>query len=100
MAETRGQGPEHGDTADLTAQVGFLQEEVAVLRKKLTEGPRQVKALEERLADAQAQLASASGQNDRLVSTLKEARDQIVALKEEVERLAQPPSGFGVSKPR
>jgi proteasome-associated ATPase len=92
----RGQGPEHGDTADLTAQVGFLQEEVALLRKKLTESPRQLKALEERLADAQAQLASASGQNDRLVSTLKEARDQIVALKEEVERLAQPPSGYGV----
>ncbi|GAA4085904.1 proteasome-associated ATPase [Nonomuraea soli] len=30
------------------------------------------------------------------MSTLKEARDQIVALKEEVDRLAQPPSGFGV----
>ena len=35
-------------------------------------------------------------QNDRLVTTLKEARDQIVALKEEVDRLAQPPAGFGV----
>ncbi|MCP2355418.1 proteasome-associated ATPase [Nonomuraea thailandensis] len=29
------------------------------------------------------------------MATLKEARDQIVALKEEVDRLAQPPSGFG-----
>ena len=29
-------------------------------------------------------------------TTLREARDQIVALKEEVDRLAQPPSGFGV----
>ncbi|MBB5081116.1 proteasome-associated ATPase [Nonomuraea endophytica] len=36
-----------------------------------------------------------TGQNERLVATLKEARDQIVALKEEVDRLAQPPSGFG-----
>jgi proteasome-associated ATPase len=36
------------------------------------------------------------GQNDRLVGTLREAADQIVALKEEVERLAQPPSGYGV----
>jgi proteasome-associated ATPase len=27
---------------------------------------------------------------------LREARDQIVALKEEVDRLAQPPSGFGI----
>jgi proteasome-associated ATPase len=78
------------------AQVGFLEEEVAVLRRKLAESPRHVKALEDRLSETQASLAQASGQNDRLVSTLKEARDQILALKEEVERLAQPPSGYGV----
>jgi NAD(P)H-hydrate repair Nnr-like enzyme with NAD(P)H-hydrate dehydratase domain len=66
--------------------VTFLEEEVAVLRRKLADSPRQVRALEERLAEAQQALAGATGQNDRLVSTLKEARDQIVALKEEVER--------------
>ena len=82
--------------AELTAQVGFLEEEVSVLRRKLADSPRQVRALEERLAEAQASLAGATGQNDRLVSTLKEARDQIIALKEEVERLAQPPTGYGV----
>ena len=27
--------------------------------------------------------------------TLREARDQIMTLKEEVDRLAQPPAGFG-----
>jgi proteasome-associated ATPase len=37
-----------------------------------------------------------TSQNERLASTLREARDQIVALKEEVDRLAQPPSGFGI----
>ena len=37
-----------------------------------------------------------TGQNERLAGTLREARDQIVALKEEVDRLAQPPSGFGI----
>ncbi len=41
-------------------------------------------------------MVALTGQNERLVATLKEARDQIVALKEEVDRLAQPPSGFGV----
>ena len=30
------------------------------------------------------------------MATLREARDQIVALKEEVDKLAQPPSGYGV----
>jgi len=81
---------------DLTTQVSFLEEEVAVLRRRLTESPRHVRILEERLAEAQSSLSGISGQNDRLVSTLKEAREQIIALKEEVDRLAQPPSGFGV----
>jgi proteasome-associated ATPase len=96
VAGTRGAGSDGDQFAELTAQVGFLEEEVSVLRRKLSDSPRQVRALEERLAEAQQSLAGASGQNDRLVSTLKEARDQIVALKEEVERLAQPPSGYGV----
>ena len=41
-------------------------------------------------------LAAARAQNERLAATLREARDQLVSLKEEVDRLAQPPSGYGV----
>ena len=55
-----------------------------------------LRALEERLASMQSDLAAATAQNQRLTATLREARDQIVSLKEEVDRLAQPPSGFGV----
>src|SRR3954453_19336427 len=101
MAGTRGGTSEGSDesrakqVAELTAQVSYLEEEVSVLRRKLSDSPRQVRALEGRLAEAQQSLAGASGQNDRLVTTLREARDQILALKEEVERLAQPPSGYG-----
>ncbi|MFB9719871.1 proteasome ATPase [Planobispora longispora] len=84
------------EVADLTTQVSFLQEEITALRRKLTESPRQARVLEERLHEVQANLAAVTAQNERLVATLKEARDQIVALKEEVDRLAQPPSGFGV----
>ena len=47
------------------------------------------------LARLRGELQSTSAQNDRLTSTLRDARDQIVALKEEVDRLAQPPTGFG-----
>jgi proteasome-associated ATPase len=102
MAGTRGTSAEGADeprakqVAELTAQVSFLEEEISALRRKLTDSPRQVRALEERLAEAQQSLAGAVGQNDRLVGTLREARDQILALKEEVERLAQPPSGYGI----
>ncbi len=79
----------------LSTQISFLEEEVAALRGRLADSPRQVRLLEERLREAEASLAGVTGQNDRLVGTLREARDQIVALKEEVDRLAQPPSGFG-----
>ena len=81
---------------DLTTQVSFLEEEVSLLRRKLADSPRAAPgAVEERLAEAQQSLSQVTGQNDRLASTLREARDQILALKEEVDRLAQPPSGFG-----
>jgi proteasome-associated ATPase len=80
---------------DLTNQISFLEEEVSTLRRRLADSPRQVRGLEERLSEAQSSLSGVTSQNERLASTLKEARDQIVALKEEVDRLAQPPSGYG-----
>jgi proteasome-associated ATPase len=80
----------------LTTQISFLEEEVAVLRRRLADSPRHARLLEERLRETEASLATVTGQNQRLADTLREARDQIVALKEEVDRLAQPPSGFGV----
>ncbi len=80
----------------LTTQISFLEEEVAVLRRRLADSPRHARLLEERLHETEASLATVTGQNQRLADTLREARDQIVALKEEVDRLAQPPSGFGV----
>ena len=92
--DARARRPE--DFAQLHHQVSALEEEVAVLRRRLSESPRHVRGLEERLADVQSRLAAVTGSNDRLVSTLKDARDQIVSLKEEVDRLAQPPAGFGV----
>ncbi|MEV6522990.1 proteasome ATPase [Longispora sp. NPDC051575] len=84
------------EAQDLSTQVEFLQEELALLRRKLTDGPRHLRLLEERLAATQAQLQRSSEQNERLVATLKDAREQIITLKEEIDRLAQPPSGYGV----
>ena len=55
-----------------------------------------LRALESRVAAREAELAAAGATNERLTATLREARAQIVALKEEIDRLAQPPSGFGV----
>jgi proteasome-associated ATPase len=105
VSDESGSNVSHGRSAsstnpeadsDLNAQVTFLEEEISVLRRRLHESPRHLRALEARLTDMQQNLAQATSQNERLVATLREARDQIVALKEEVDRLAQPPSGYGV----
>ncbi|MBM9509416.1 proteasome ATPase [Actinacidiphila acididurans] len=91
----RGGRPARG-SEDPMSQVAFLEQEIAVLRRKLADSPRHTRILEERIVELQTNLAGVSAQNERLASTLREARDQIVALKEEVDRLAQPPAGFGV----
>jgi proteasome-associated ATPase len=84
------------DAAELASQVSFLEQEVAALRRRLSDTPRSARQLEDRLADAQRQLSTVTTQNERMAATLREARDQIVALKEEIDRLAQPPAGYGV----
>jgi proteasome-associated ATPase len=53
-------------------------------------------APERRYADLQERLEAATSQNHRLVTTLTEAREQIVTLKDEIDRMAAPPVGFGV----
>ncbi len=80
---------------ELASQVRFLEAEVHDLRRRLTDGPVQSRSLELRLADTQRSLSAVTSQNERLAQTLREARDQIMKLKEEVDRLAQPPAGFG-----
>ncbi|WP_328899376.1 MULTISPECIES: proteasome ATPase [unclassified Streptomyces] len=91
----RGIRPGRGSD-DPAGQVAYLEQEIAVLRRKLADSPRHTRILEERIVELQTNLAGVSAQNERLAGTLREARDQIVALKEEVDRLAQPPAGFGV----
>nr|WP_240900177.1 proteasome ATPase [Kineococcus indalonis] len=55
---------------------------------------RHVALLEEQLGAARSRLAQVDAQNDRLAATLRDARDQIVSLKAEVDRLGQPPAQF------
>jgi proteasome-associated ATPase len=85
-----------GRTAEeLRAHVSFLEREVADLRLRLEDSPRSSRLLEHRLSEAQSSLGAVTTHNARLTETLREAREQIKTLKEEVDRLAQPPTGFG-----
>jgi proteasome-associated ATPase len=81
---------------ELQTHVKFLEDEIALLRRRLHSAPRQVKILEERLLEAKSDIARAAGQNDKLVTSLKAEREKLEALREEVEKLTQPPASFGV----
>src|SRR2546428_4204410 len=80
----------------LQTQIKFLEDETALLRRRLTNSPRQVKVLEEQLLQSRGDLARAVTQNEKLVEVLRAEREKISALKEEVEKLARPPATFGV----
>ena len=80
----------------LQTQIKFLEDETALLRRRLSNSPRQVKVLEEQLLQSRGELTRAVSQNEKLVEVLRAEREKISALKEEVEKLARPPATFGV----
>ncbi|MBS9371999.1 proteasome ATPase [Rhodococcus sp. B50] len=80
---------EKPDAVAAAREIEELRTEVATLRRRLGEPSDQVRDLE-------ARLESLTVRNGKLLETLKDARQQLITLREEVDRLAQPPSGYGV----
>ncbi len=83
------------DSDDALGQLRMLEEEVASLRRRLQDAPKRVRVLEERLLETKGQLAQAVSRNEKLTYTLREAREHIAALREEVDKLTQPPAAYG-----
>ena len=79
----------------LQTRLREAEEEVHALRRRLQESPGRVQALEERLLESKGQLAHAVSQNEKLTFTLQQAKEQLAALREEVEKLTQPPAAYG-----
>lgn len=82
------------DGAD-SVELEQLRREASLLREQLQavaggqRGSQEVQQLE-------ARIDSLAARNTKLMDTLKDARQQLLALREEVDRLGQPPSGYGV----
>ncbi len=92
------EGPQNSDQRDrdeLRGTVRMLEEEIAILRRRLQDAPRRVRVLEERLLEAKEQLTQARAQNEKLGTALEETREQLAILREEVEKLTAPPNPFG-----
>ena len=95
MFEDRERQESERQIAGLRGTVQSLEEEIAVLRRRLQDAPRRVRVLEERLLETKGQLAQAAQQNEKLSAVLEEAREQLAVLREEVEKLTTPPNPFG-----
>lgn len=84
---------EYGDEeqGDDAAELEQLRREASLLREQLQSAGSSGEA-----QHLNARLDSLTARNAKLMDTLKEARQQLLALREEVDRLGQPPSGYGV----
>ena len=83
------------DRGDLVRRAELAEEEILELRHRLQEAPGRVRTLEERLLETKGQLAHAVSQNEKLTFTLQQAKEHIAALREEVDKLTQPPAAYG-----
>jgi proteasome-associated ATPase len=86
---------ESDDLETLRIRARAAEEEVTVLRRRLQESPRRVQTLEEKLLETKGQLAQAISQNEKLTFTLQTAKEHVANLREEVEKLTQPPAAYG-----
>ncbi|MGH2757459.1 MAG: proteasome ATPase, partial [Actinomycetota bacterium] len=84
------------EVSELQGQLKLLEEELALTRRKAELAPRRIHELEKRLTESSNELAGARDNNERLASTLREAREQLVAMKEEIEKLSKPPASYGI----
>ena len=88
-------GDNYTSDRDLQDLLRTAKEEVRELRRRLLEAPDRVTELEERLLETRGQLAKASSKNEKLVYTLEQMKEQLAQLRDEVEKLSQPPGAYG-----
>ncbi|ART69553.1 proteasome ATPase [Mycobacterium dioxanotrophicus] len=85
-------------SSEEAAELESLRREAAILREQLENavGPQSGLRSARDVHQLEARIDSLAARNAKLMDTLKEARQQLLALREEVDRLGQPPSGYGV----
>ncbi len=87
--------PTTDNVAETAPDPVVLVRELEELRRRLVDTPRQISRLEAEARDANRELARANARNQKLNTTLETARERIGVLREEVEKLSQPPSAYG-----
>jgi len=86
----------HEEIEDLREALRFFGADSAEFRRRLDRVLGEYEAMRRRYQLAHDQLSDAERQNEKLVHTLQEAKQQIELLKEEVDKLCAPPNSYGV----
>jgi proteasome-associated ATPase len=63
--------------------------------ESLDQALRRIDLLEQKLVESRLQLTQSRSNNEKLAITIQQTRDQIAALRDEVEKLTQPPAVYG-----
>ena len=63
--------------------------------ESLDQALHRIELLEQKLVESRLQLTQARSNNEKLAITIQQTRDQIAALRDEVEKLTQPPAVYG-----
>ena len=83
-----GQYNDHGASRDNFDVPTFTVE-------NLDQALRRIELLEQKLVESRLQLTQSRSNNEKLAITIQQTRDQIAALRDEVEKLTQPPAVYG-----
>lgn len=86
---------EDAEVKRLQLRVAELEDNINELKRQAQDPRKHITTLERRLRETRHQLGLAATKNDKLASTLREARQQITELRQEISKLTQPPSGYG-----
>src|SRR3989304_1401884 len=89
-------GEYESEIEGLQGQVKSLEEEIYHLRRRLEQTPREFEFLRSKLSHSQEQIDQAHQQNERMVQALQNAKEQIAALREEVDKLSAPPPSYRI----
>ena len=87
------EGPDESE--QLAEALAQARRELDRLRAQPLAAPGQIESLEERLLEVNGQLSQSRSQNDRLSFALQQAKEQLAQLRDEVEKLTQPPATYG-----
>src|ERR671931_841081 len=85
---------------DLQERIRVVEHDSESLVRHLEKTISHYEALKRKYHQTLEQLTQGKKQNERLVGALQEAKEQINALKKEVEKLCMPPNSYGVFRQR